>query len=212
MPWVIAQVNQDTTDTTFSPDVIDFSIGSGGAQTITLSSALPQITNPVVIDGASQGGQTGYSGPPLVTIDGSSLSTSTAILSVADGSSTIEGLAIVGGPGAGIVLTGAGENLVQGCYIGTPDGTSAEANAEGILVIGSANNTISGNVISGNAGDGLDLTSNSTATLIQDNIIGLNADGTAILGNGGLGIDQNGAHQHHDRWNRQEDREHHLRQ
>jgi uncharacterized repeat protein (TIGR01451 family) len=193
LPWAITQVNQDTTDTSSSPDVIDFDIKNTGLQTIALSSVLPQINNPVVINGNSESSQSGYSGPPLVAINGSSLTSSATIFTVADGSSTIEGLAIVGAPGAGILLTGSGNSLIQDCYIGTPDGATAKANNQGIQVSGSANNTISGNVISGNAQDGIDLTSNSSSTLIQDNIIGLNAAGTSILGNGGDGVDQNGA-------------------
>src|SRR5262245_39758335 len=51
---------------TTAPDTITFSIGSG-AQTITLGSDLPAITNPLTIDGTSQ---PGYAGTPLITLDG----------------------------------------------------------------------------------------------------------------------------------------------
>ncbi len=50
------------------PNTIDFGIGSG-AQTISLLSALPSITVPVLIDGTSQ---PGYAGAPLIDFDGTS--------------------------------------------------------------------------------------------------------------------------------------------
>ncbi|MGP0066019.1 MAG: beta strand repeat-containing protein [Isosphaeraceae bacterium] len=193
LPWAITQVNQDTTDTSANPDTIDFDINGTGIQTIELSSVLPQITQPVVIDGGSQSGQPGYSGSPLVSINGSNLPSSSSILSVTDGWTTIDGLAIVGAPGAGILLTGSSNNLVQDCYVGTLDGNASSANDEGIQLVGASNNTISGNLISGNTQDGIDLTSSSSGELIQKNIIGLNAAGAGLLANGGDGVDQNGS-------------------
>jgi uncharacterized repeat protein (TIGR01451 family) len=193
LPWAISEVNQDTTDKSSQPDVIDFDISGNGFQSITLSSALPEITNPVVIDGATQSGQGSYTGPPLIAITCSSQLSTTAILSVGASSSTIEGLAITRSPGAGILLTDSSQDLIQDCYVGTFNGTSASGNDVGIQVEGASSNTISGNVISGNSQDGIDLESNSSATLIQDNVIGLNAAATALLGNGGDGVDQNGA-------------------
>ena len=50
-------------------NTIAFSIPGSGVQTITLLSALPAITNSVLIDGWSQGGS-GYTGAPLVEIYG----------------------------------------------------------------------------------------------------------------------------------------------
>jgi uncharacterized repeat protein (TIGR01451 family) len=193
LPWAISEVNQDTTDKSSQPDVIDFDISGNGFQSITLSSALPEITNPVVIDGATQSGQGSYTGAPLIAITCTSQLSTSAILSVGASSSTIEGLAITGSPGAGILLTDSSQDLIQDCYVGTFNGTSASGNDVGIQVEGASSNTISGNLISGNRQDGIDLESNSFATLIQDNVIGLNAAATALLGNGGDGVDQNGA-------------------
>jgi hypothetical protein len=48
-------------------DVIEFDIGGGGPETITLASALPTITDAVTIDGTSQDG---FAGVPLIDIDG----------------------------------------------------------------------------------------------------------------------------------------------
>src|SRR5947209_4499764 len=46
-------------------DTVDFGIGSG-TQTISPASALPTITDPLIIDGTSQ---PGFSGSPIIEID-----------------------------------------------------------------------------------------------------------------------------------------------
>jgi len=182
--YCITQANSDTTVPT-----IGFAISGSGLQTIKLGSALPQITQPVTIDGASQ---TGYRGTPLIEIDGSNLADTDAVLSIAAGSATIKALAIDGCPGTGILLTGAAGGLVQGCYIGTPDGTTAKGNGTGIVVYSSSNVTIGGtaagqgNVISGNAIDGVhDM---GTSDLIMGNLIGTNVSGLLTLPNGRSGV------------------------
>ena len=60
-----------------------------------------------------------------------------------------------------MVLTGGGKDLIEGCYIGTSNGTKADANGVGINIFGSAGDTIGGttgaarNVISGNTNQGI---------------------------------------------------------
>src|SRR5262249_5663720 len=96
----------------------------------------------------------------------------------------------------GVVLTGGGAtgNTVVGNYIGTnAAGTAALGNANGILIDSAPNNTIggltatpgtgAGNVVSGNAADGIRVQGASDGTLIQGNIAGLNAAGNAPLPN-----------------------------
>ena len=154
---------------------------------------LPNITNPVVINGMSQNG---YSGTPLIEIDGANLASSDWVLSDSAGSSTIEGLAITGGPGAGIVFTTGGNNLVQSCYIGTPDGTAAQGNGVGVEIFGSAGNTIggstsgAGNVISANTNEGIAIgnTQATESNLIEGNHIGVDVTGSVGLGNGQDGL------------------------
>ena len=59
-------------DASLGTSLISFSIGTiGSQQTITPVSSLPDLTVPVLINGWSQGG-TGYSGAPLVILDGAS--------------------------------------------------------------------------------------------------------------------------------------------
>ena len=89
----------------------------------------------------------------------------------------------------GIDINGSSSNTVEGNYIGTDiSGTLDRGNTQnGVLVTNAAkSNTIggtSGNVISGNNGNGVLVNGNSTLTTVSGNTIGLNAAGTAALGN-----------------------------
>ena len=94
----------------------------------------------------------------------------------------------------GVLLQGssATNNLVQNNYIGTdPTGTAARPNAtNGIGVQDSPNNRILNNLVSGNANDGIIiLNPNATGNIVQGNIVGLNAAGTAALPNQWYGIE-----------------------
>ena len=99
--------------------------------------------------------------------------------------------------GIGIsITTGTADNLIEGNFIGTnAAGTAAVANAVyGIEIQGSSGNTIggatltpgtgAGNLISGNANDGVNIGAGTTDTSILGNIIGLDETGTVALGNG----------------------------
>ncbi len=101
--------------------------------------------------------------------------------------------------GVDISGTATNFNTVSGNYIGTNvSGNAALGNGDrGIYVHFLAdNNTIggltatpgtgAGNVISGNTGTGIGIIANNT--VISGNIVGLNADGNAALGNGGNGV------------------------
>src|SRR6266540_575054 len=96
-------------------DTITFNIGGGGVQTIHPTSALPDITDPVTIDGTTQ---PGFAGSPLIELNGGSAG-SAAGLRITAGSSTVRGLVINGFALDGIVLSGSGGNLIAGNYIGT---------------------------------------------------------------------------------------------
>jgi Ca2+-binding RTX toxin-like protein len=103
---------------------------------------------------------------------------------------------ISGNSNSGVV---AGNNaIIQGNYIGTDiTGTLNLGNlGAGIVAQGATNVTLggtvagAGNIISGNTTDGVNFNTNSTGT-IAGNIIGLAADGVAVLGNGSDGIELN---------------------
>lgn len=119
------------------------------------------------------------------------------------GSTTSVRNLISGNGAAGVSLIGgAHDNIVRGNRIGTNvDGTSKLANAgSGVAIsdsspnniVGGATTTVGdppGNVISGNSGRGIDASgAGTTGTLVQGNLIGLNAAGTAALGNSNDGV------------------------
>ncbi|MBZ0089932.1 MAG: hypothetical protein K8H90_06100, partial [Thermoanaerobaculia bacterium] len=92
-------------------------------------------------------------------------------------------------------------NVVQGNYLGTtPDGTAALPNNYGITLYAGANSTIggtvagAGNVLSGNNFDGLSISNPNfpIPTLVQGNLLGLDATGTSAVGNGSNGIGNTG--------------------
>jgi uncharacterized repeat protein (TIGR01451 family) len=98
----------------------------------------------------------------------------------------------------GTVAQGATGNKVQGNYIGIDvTGTKVVGNivgGEGVAILAASGNLIGGtgpgegNVISGNQGRGLDITGLSSVpannNLVQGNLIGTDASGTAALPNG----------------------------
>ena len=182
-------------------DTIRFVIGSG-AKTIQPLSALPTITDPVTIDGTTQ---PGFSGTPIIEIDGSSAGVGANGLYITAGDSLVTGLVInrfvPGFPsngGNGILLELGGGNEVRGCYIGTNfAGTAALGNGgQGILISNSAGNLIGRtnvanriNVISGNGSNGVRVAvGDANTNVIAGNRIGTNAAGTAALGNGLSGV------------------------
>ena len=81
-------------------------------------------------------------------------------------------------------------------FIGTNGaGTAAIPNGgDGIFILDAEDSIIggfaidAGNVVSGNAGAGIRLTGDASATTVQGNFIGTNALGTAAIGNGGGGV------------------------
>jgi parallel beta-helix repeat protein len=142
--------------------------------TISPTSALPQITDPVIIDGPTQ---PGYAGVPLIEIDGSGAGATTHGLLITAGASTVRGLIINRFDGNGIELDTNGCNLIAGNYIGTnATGTAAAGNhANGVAVGGTAGNHIGGtttagrNIVSGNGAHGIALFGNSSGNLVRGN-------------------------------------------
>jgi hypothetical protein len=163
-------------------DTIQFQIGTG-PQMITFASALPDITQPLIIDGTTQ---PGYSGTPLITLSGNF----TVGLKITGGGSTVKSLILTNFPN-GIVIENAGGNIVTGCFIGPNFGN-------GVLINNSPNNRIGGstsaerNVIGNNTNDGVRITGGaSSGNIITGNYIGILADnsdarnsdsGIAIIG------------------------------
>jgi hypothetical protein len=187
-PGSLRQAILDSNASAGVPDTIAFAIGSG-VQTITPLSALPTVTDPVVIDGTTQ---PGYSGTPLVEIAGAGLPAQG--LQITAGGSTVRALVIRDFNATGIWLQTGGGNTIERCFVGTDaTGTQPRSNSVGIYVASSAANTIGGstpaarNLVSGNDGIGI-LLSGAPSTIVAGNFVGTDVTGTLDLGNGTAGI------------------------
>ncbi len=197
-------------NSTAGADTITFAIATPQPWTITLLSPLPTLTdNSTTIDGTFPAGGTA----PKVEIKGAALKGSGILIHSSN--NTVRGLILNGFikdsasldfGGAGITISGsstsgvAANNVIEYNYIGTDAAGSAMGQTPslnnnemaGVLLIsGASNNIIRNNVISGNRGPGVYLTTDrgltesfsKTGNIIRDNIIGLKADGTAALPN-----------------------------
>ena len=182
-----------------SPDQITFNIPGGGVRTITPLTALPTITQPVTINATSQ---PGFSGTPLVELDGTSAGAGVNGLHVLASNVTIRGFIVNRFQNAGIFIDGA-NNVVAGNYVGTNStGTAALPNGRDGVFVHGAPNVIGGstasdrNLLSGNGRHGA-MVSNTSAdgNTIRGNYIGTNAAGTAAVGNtqAGVWIEMSGA-------------------
>ena len=193
----ITQANANTESGT---DLILFNL-NGDERTISLQSALPTITRPVAINGASQ---PGYAGNPTVVLNGTGAGAGANGLTFASSGNVVRGLVINGfqgtsdGTGGQAITLLGGNNRVDNCYIGlAANGSTAIPNRVGIQVE-SSNNIIGGdavatpearNFISGNrgagstAGAGIILGSQAAGNAIQGNYIGLNFNGQTAVAN-----------------------------
>ena len=170
----IEEANASTEKTT-----ILFNIPETPPHAITVGSPLPFIVNPITITGPE------YTDLPEVLIDGVSAGTGASGLVVesdASGSS-IRNLWFLEFDGAGVQVS-ANEVTIQANVLGL-DGSQLNGNGVGLLVDGDAN-TISDNLISGNATSGLSLRGSNN--VVFNNIIGLNKEATQDLGNQADGV------------------------
>lgn len=181
-------------NTNAGPDTIEFNIGVGPA-TIAPTSALPIITDPVTIDGATQ---PGFVDAPIIELSGENVADGQGI-HVTAGDSTIRGLVVnrfTGFDANGIRFDTGGNNVLEGCYVGTDlAGTNALGNLRaGVDIVNSPSNRIGGatasarNLISAN-NTGISIFGNSARfNVVQGNFIGTDVTGTARLGNLQSGI------------------------
>jgi hypothetical protein len=137
-----AQIN-GTVGTGADRDTIAFNIGAiGSQQLIQPLSALPQISDPAIVDGWSQGGP-GYNGLPLVELSGNLPGVEMVGLDITAGNSTVQGLAINRFYSAGIRLQTNGGNEIVSNHI------ASDTACRGIRIDGVPDNRIEGNLISG---------------------------------------------------------------
>jgi CSLREA domain-containing protein len=186
------------------PDEIHFNISGAGVKTITPASALPAITEAVIIDGYTQPGASpntlavGNNADILIELDGDSCTPSLCAqgLLISSGGSTIRGLAIHGNFNNGIEINGSGSTIAGNFFGLRANGTAHGVAASGVYVNNTSDNTIGGttpadrNVISANR-DGVFFAagvSDNTRNVVHGNYIGTNPAGTAALGNTQRGI------------------------
>ncbi|WP_169314572.1 SdrD B-like domain-containing protein [Thiothrix nivea] len=182
-------------------------IASNGDEywSIKPTSALPGITQSVIIDGASQPGTT--CPKPLIEINGGSAGVNVDGLGLYASNSTVKGLIINDFSRYGILLsrfpinfptsnTLQTNNTVECSYIGvSASGLVAKPNMLGGIAAEGDSMKIGGttadkrNIISGNGAFGIYFYGGgSTNGVVQGNYIGVGADGTTALGNSGFGI------------------------
>jgi hypothetical protein len=162
-----------------------------GAFTIQPNSALPEITDSVVIDGTTQAG---FSSSPIIELDGTNAGLTANGLTISAGDSTVRSLVINRFERQyGIELKNKGNNTIEGNYIGTDvTGTQDLGNGVGVSVISTAN-TIGGttpearNLISGNY-IGVNIFFTGDQNKVMGNYIGTDVTGTKDLGNDSDGI------------------------
>src|SRR5208282_3258151 len=190
----------DESNDTPGLNTINFAIPGPGVHTISPLSALPEITDPVIIDGYTQPGASpnslsvGDNAMLLIVLDGSLAGQYADGLEITAGGSTVRGLVIDHfreGPnsssptgfsgGHGIYLLNGGGNTIEGNFIGTDSSGTVAAGNEGVgvLIESSPNNLVGGltpaarNLIAGNPGGAIDL----------DNFSGPDAPGNLIQNN-----------------------------
>lgn len=179
-------------------DTIAFNL-QVGSLTINPLNVLPNITDPLTIDGTSQ---PGYAGTPLVVLNGSQVAEEFNVcLEIDTSNSTIKGLAIqdyveaivIGGFGS----SGVAGNHVELCYLGlNTAGTASVSNYNGVRIDNGATNNViggtagQGNVISGNTNTGVVILGEGTSgNRVEGNTIGTSPDKTTAISNGaGVGI------------------------
>jgi CSLREA domain-containing protein len=189
-------------NSTNGPDEIHFNIPSAGVQTITPATALPTITDEVMIDGYTQPGTSpntlpiGNNAVILIELSGASCEGCQGLL-ITGGGSTVRGLSIFGDFNDAIQLEGIGGNTLAGNFLGLrANGSAGGVGASGAYISNSSGNTVGGttpaarNVISSNR-DGVFIAgglADAADNVIAGNYIGTNPAGTAALGNTQRGI------------------------
>lgn len=189
---VIAHANANPAD-----DVITFAIPGAGPHTISVTSALPQITdNGISIDGTTQSGTVcgdlwaGGGHDLRVRIDGPG---GFGGLDIRGDDVAIKGLSVTGFD-KGFYVFGANNTTIQCSYAGiAPDGSAAGAtdgfDARAMVFDTVTNPTLGGlggtdgNVIGASTGHGVVFSNNSTGISVRNNFIGTDPTGMAARAN-----------------------------
>ncbi|MDP1835615.1 MAG: Ig-like domain-containing protein [Chlamydiales bacterium] len=173
-----------------------FHIGAvGSSQVINVNTAGLSISSPVILNALTQGGP-GYTGAPLIRLDGLSFSSASAvpglIVGIGATGSTIEGFSITNFPGSEILVQAA-DVVIRNNYIGVGlDGVTTFARsvtvstATGIDAETTATNLLVENNVMFSAQRAIRIA--GSATVVRDNFIGVSSDGSTALTFGGIGL------------------------
>jgi hypothetical protein len=170
-------------------DNIVFTIPGAGVHVIDASTALPEITDPVIIDGYTQPGAqpntqaVGDNAVILIELNGQG--SDTEGLRISAGGSIVRGLSLTGFDRSDIDLLGPGTgNAIEGNFIGLhPDGTTGLADTRGITVATTANmiggtTAAARNVISGVSNpSNVSIHISASQNTVSGNYIGTDASG-----------------------------------
>jgi hypothetical protein len=193
---------EEANDTPGADTIVFDIVSTASVKTISPLSPLPTISDTVTIDGYTQPGASpntldeGNDAVFKVQLDGPGPGSAFNGLEIEADNCTVKGLVIRDFDDAGVLIAGSGatDNHIEGNFVGTNrEGTIARGNPIG-LYVASESNTIGGteaeerNVISGNTFEGVLISGpDATENSVKGNYIGTTADGTAALGNGGIG-------------------------
>ena len=183
------------------PDRIHFAIPESGPQTVLLATALPSVTDAVVIDGFTQPGSRanslalGNDANILIELNGINVGDRTAPgIDLRASGCTVRGLVIyrIGGDGVriGSSVAAINGNRVRGCFIGTNGaGTTVSPNGNGVRITDGATGSVIGgsipadrNLLSGCAA-GVLVENAANANVIAGNYIGTDRHGVGNLAN-----------------------------
>ena len=163
--------------------------------TITLGSALPAITKPVIIDGTTDDSFAANGSKPAIVLSGNNSVAEILALHAGSSGSTVRGLVIQNYTNSGLAIYNSHGNTIAGNWLGlSTDGNTAAGGSGGIYFSNAHNNVVGGataadrNVVSGNHWSGIAINSGSYSNVVKGNYIGTNAAGTAAVGNTAQGI------------------------
>ena len=184
-PGTLRRAISDSNGDPAQANVISFDLGTSGVQTIDLLSALPAITQSVTIDGTTE---PGFSGAPLVELNGAGAGSTTAGLVAQANDTTVEGLIISLFGGNGIDVSGSNDAILAD-DIGSVGNPAALGNGGEGLAITGANNfigttaAVNDNFIAGNGGDGVLIAgASATGNVVEGVSIGLGPHGNKGVG------------------------------
>ncbi len=163
---------------------------SAGIATVAPTSALPTLSNPLVIDAQLQ---PGWVAAPVIELNGAGAGALANGLTLNGAGSIVRGLVVNRFLGNGITTASATGLVIEGNHIGTnAAGSAASANALNGILIAGGSATIGGltastrNVISGNTQNGVSISGGSAT--VRGNTIGGNAAANGAIANGASGV------------------------